>query len=98
MKPLLVFVVAVTAIVLFGAVLDSDSFRGRRGGSQAVICRKFVADKNCHQCSDYFWAQTQDEADKKCEDMGFDEAYYFPRVGAAFRWMVPNCDCASDVE
>jgi hypothetical protein len=96
MKPIVATVITVTALVLVAAVLDSESFRFRRGGSRAVICQKFLAERNCHRCSDYFYAPTEEEADKKCEDMGYDEAYYFPRVAAVFRWMVSNCDCASD--
>ena len=96
MKPIMIAAITVMAVFLFGAVLDSQSFRFRRGGGQAVVCQKFVAEKNCHKCSDYFYAESEEEADKKCEDMGYDQAYYFPRVAAVFRWMLSNCDCASD--
>jgi hypothetical protein len=36
------------------------------GRTVYVVCRKFVAEKNCHKCSDYFHARSEDEAKAKC--------------------------------
>lgn len=61
--------------------------------SVIVVCRKFDVDNNCHRCSDYFYVHSEDKAIAKCKRMGFEDPYYFPTVGAAFKWMLPNCSC-----
>ncbi|MFH0959370.1 MAG: hypothetical protein V1897_11770 [Pseudomonadota bacterium] len=36
------------------------------GGSVYVICRKYIPERNCYKCGEYFHARTEDEAVKKC--------------------------------
>jgi len=66
------------------------------GRTVYVVCRKFVAEKNCHKCSDYFHARSEDEAKAKCGKKGYSEANYFGSFGSMTRWMLPNCSCDND--
>ena len=66
------------------------------GQNVCVVCAKFDALKNCQRCSEHFWVTSEDKADAKCARMGFDEAYFFRNVRAAFRWMRPNCSCGEE--
>ena len=66
------------------------------GGSVYVICRKFIPERNCYKCAEYFHARSEDEAVKKCGKRGYDQAYYFRSMGSMQRWMLGNCTCDHD--
>jgi hypothetical protein len=74
--------------VVFSGVLEIAS-------SQPIlaVCRTYVANKNCYKCSDYFSVRSQDEAEERCSQMGYDETNYFPSVGAIAAWKLGNCTC-----
>ena len=57
-----------------------------------VVCRRYVAEGNCHKCSDYFYVNSEDEAQRRCDKLGA-TPYYFPGVGAMEFWMRGNCPC-----
>jgi len=57
-----------------------------------VVCRRFIADKGCHKCSDYFYVNSEDEAQQRCGKLGGDP-FYFPGVGRMSFWMRGHCSC-----
>jgi hypothetical protein len=72
---------------------------GQPGRVIYTVCRKFVVDRNCYKCSNYFAVRSESEAQAKCSRWGADEdPYYFPSVGRVFSWKLPNCTCDSDDE
>jgi hypothetical protein len=60
------------------------------------VCRKFNPTKNCFICTGHFTTSSEEEAQARCAKRGMDEAYYFPSVGAVFRWKLPNCTCLEE--
>jgi hypothetical protein len=61
-----------------------------------VVCWKYVPEKNCNKCSDYFSVQNEDEAIRKCQRRGFAEPNYFPSVGRIRAWVLSHCTCGDD--
>ena len=57
-----------------------------------VVCRRFVADQSCHKCSDYFYVNSEDEAQQRCGKLGA-QPFYFPGVERMSFWMRRNCSC-----
>jgi len=91
MKHLRATIAAVMVIVLLGLPELACSQR-----VIYVVCRKYVAQENCHKCSDYFAVQTEDEAVRKCEKRGytdFAEPNYFPSLGRVAAWILSHCTC-----
>ena len=66
------------------------------GGTVYAKCRKFVPERNCYKCGEYFHARSEDEAVKKCGKKGYDQAFYFRSMGSMQRWMLGNCTCDND--
>ncbi len=86
MKNLLGTVAVVAAAILFA--LPDMTFSAQ----VLVVCRRYVTEGNCHKCSDYFYVNTEDEAQSRCGKLGA-TPYYFPGVGAMEFWMRGNCPC-----
>lgn len=62
-----------------------------------TVCRKYMVERNCYKCSNYFAVRSEAEAQAKCARWGADEdPYYFPSVGRVFSWKLPNCTCDHD--
>ncbi len=57
-----------------------------------TVCRRFVADRSCYKCSEYFYVDSEDEAQQRCAKLGA-QPYYFPGVRAMERWILGNCPC-----
>ena len=89
MKPMLRLVVLAVLVVSF--VLPQLAW------SQVYfVCRKYNPTKNCYICTNYSSTSSEEEAQARCGARGMDEAHYFPSVGAAFAWKVPNCTCLEE--
>jgi hypothetical protein len=57
-----------------------------------VVCRRFVADQSCYKCSDHFYVNSEDEAQRRCDKLGA-QPFYFPGIGPMAFWMRGNCSC-----
>ena len=78
---------------IFGAVLALILLTSDWACSQVlVVCRRFVADQSCYMCSDYFYVNSEDEAQQRCDKQGA-TPYYFPGIGPMSFWMRRNCSC-----
>lgn len=91
MKYIRGIIVAIAAVLILG--FPSPGFSQR---VIYVVCWKYVPEKNCNQCSDYFSVQTEDEAIRKCKKKGFAEPNYFPSVGRIRAWVLSHCTCGDD--
>ncbi len=60
MKTLLTSVMAMFVWLLFAPPVPARA----QIGDVYVVCRKFVAERNCYKCSDYFHVRSEDEAKK----------------------------------
>jgi hypothetical protein len=92
MKTLLTSVMAMFVWLLFVPPIPVPA----QIGDIYVVCRKFVAERNCYKCSDYFHVRSEDEAKKKCGKKGYSEANYFGSMRSLQRWILPNCTCDND--
>ena len=95
MKRLRIFIVTVAAVALFGI----PQLASCQSGTLQVIygvCWKYVTEKNCNKCSDYFSVQNEEEAIRKCKRRGYGEPNYFQSVGQIRRWILSNCTCGDD--
>ena len=86
MKQALKVLMVVVAVILF-AVPDWAAC-----SQVLVVCRRFIADGSCYKCSDYFYVDSEDEAQSRCGELGADP-YYFPGIGRMAFWMRGNCSC-----
>jgi hypothetical protein len=85
MKKWLKVLMVVVAVILFAVPEWACS-------QVLVVCRRFIADEACYRCSDYFYVDSEDEAQSRCGELGADP-YYFPGIGRMAVWMRGHCSC-----
>jgi hypothetical protein len=57
-----------------------------------TVCRRFIAAESCYKCSDYFYVNSEDEAQSRCAQLRA-RPYYFRSFRAYERWLLGNCPC-----
>jgi hypothetical protein len=62
--------------------------------SAYVVCRR-QANRGCYICSDYFHANSEDEAAKRCAKLR-SRAYLFRSIGGVAAWKLGNCTCEEE--
>ncbi|MGC8658837.1 MAG: hypothetical protein ACP5U1_07160 [Desulfomonilaceae bacterium] len=83
-------------LVVVAGLCLTPQIQAQSGRPVYVVCRKYISERSCFKCSDYFHANSEKEAREKCLSNGYDEPNYFRSLFAVRRWLLGHCTCGKD--